>query len=234
MKQKGSATMRPFGQTSISSFLSKPRSLEEDKRPKPLAQSISKILDSDLTKHGNGAIKVKKNAFSSIGSTRNNSNDEEEKESGNNVLSEDIFKQFNSSAVREDLLGIEKDEGQDNSESPGSQSEIEPRFDSGKRKSPSGENLNKYTPRLLVLGDDPKPQLKLKRRKLVSQDNREKPLYNHYANGRGRWDGDLEGVDHEEVGWDEDMWELGRNGFNNVRWSRLELKALIFKHFICS
>ncbi|KAJ1694021.1 hypothetical protein LUZ63_010719 [Rhynchospora breviuscula] len=196
------------------------RSLEEEKQPKPLSQSISKTLDSGLAKLGNGAIKVKKNAFSSIGSTRNNSNDEKEKESGNSVLSEAIFKQFNSSAVREDLLGIEKDEGQYNSESPVSQSEIEPCFDSGKRKNPFGENLNKYTPRLLVLGDDPKPQLKLKRRKLVSQDNREKPLYNHYANGRGRWDGDSEGVDHEEVGWDEDMWEgMGSIMLGGLDWN---------------
>ncbi|KAJ4732862.1 RNA-binding protein [Rhynchospora pubera] len=225
MKQKDSASnMRPFGQISISSFLSKPRprSLEEEKQPKPLSQSISKTLDSGLAKLGNGAIKVKKNAFSSIGSTstRNNSNDEKEKETGNSVLSEAIFKQFNSSAVREDLLGIEKDEGQDNSESPVSQSEIEPRFDSGKRKNPFGESSNKCTPRLLVLGDDPKPQLKLKRKKLVSQDNREKPLYNHYANGRGRWDGDSEGVDHEEVGWDEDMWEgMGSIMLGGLDWN---------------
>ncbi|KAJ4784376.1 Disease resistance protein (CC-NBS-LRR class) family [Rhynchospora pubera] len=198
------------------------RSLEEEKQPKPLSQSISKTLDSGLAKLGNGAIKVKKNAFSSIGSTstRNNSNDEKEKETGNSVLSEAIFKQFNSSAVREDLLGIEKDEGQDNSESPVSQSEIEPRFDSGKRKNPFGESSNKCTPRLLVLGDDPKPQLKLKRKKLVSQDNREKPLYNHYANGRGRWDGDSEGVDHEEVGWDEDMWEgMGSIMLGGLDWN---------------
>ncbi|XP_078173675.1 RNA-binding protein [Carex rostrata] len=221
MKQKHSANMRPFGQTTISSFLAKPRSLEEDKQPKPVSQSISKTSDFDMTKVSNRTIKVKKNAFSSISSTRNNPKDEKDEENGNSVLSDAIFKQFNSSAVREDdILGIGKDDDENNPELQVSQIEDEPCFDSSKRKNPFGDNLHNPTPKLLVLGGDIKPRPKLKKRKLASKNNREKTFYNHYANGRGTWDGDMEGVDYEEVGCDTEVWEgMGSIMLGGLDWN---------------
>jgi hypothetical protein len=85
------------------------------------------------------SFQVKENVFSSIGSTRNNPNDEKEEENDNSVLSEAIFKQFNSSAMDEEgILEIEKDEDRNKSESQVSESEVEPCFDSSKRKNPFG------------------------------------------------------------------------------------------------
>lgn len=85
---------------------------------------------------------MKKNAFSSISSTRNNPKDEKDEENGDSVLSDAIFKQFNSSAVREeDILGIGKDDDENNPELQVGQIEDEPCFDSSKRKNPFGNYL---------------------------------------------------------------------------------------------
>lgn len=121
----------------------------------------------------------------------------------------------------------------------------------------SGENLVSFTPRLLVLGGDAKLKPKPKKRKLASENNREKPLYNHckpsysiliapsfrkddatiwtrqcfylfiYLLFRCKWEG-VVGRRHGG-GWLRRGWlgcrGVGRNGFHNVRWSRLELEV---------
>ncbi|CAM8989464.1 unnamed protein product [Rhodiola kirilowii] len=71
--------------------------------------------------------------------------------------------------------------------------------------------------RVVVLGDDPghsscinKPTYK--------KSEQSVPLYNHYANGRGWWDSNMEGVDNEEVGSSE-VWEgVGSTTLGGLDW----------------
>ncbi|KAF9612297.1 hypothetical protein IFM89_038867 [Coptis chinensis] len=69
-----------------------------------------------------------------------------------------------------------------------------------------GEQRPAASKHLLILGDDPKPKPKRRRDATFVLDEKQKPLYNHYANGSGWWDCDMEGVDSEEVGC-SDAWE---------------------------
>ncbi|KAM3337563.1 hypothetical protein P3S68_031888 [Capsicum galapagoense] len=58
------------------------------------------------------------------------------------------------------------------------------------------------------------------RRKVRMLDNIEKPntLFNHYANGGGWWDCNMEGVDNEEVGCNE-VWEgMGSTTLGGLEW----------------
>ncbi|XP_059446227.1 uncharacterized protein LOC132177789 isoform X3 [Corylus avellana] len=92
--------------------------------------------------------------------------------------------------------------------------------DSRKRRNPFqvGED-EKQTARkhLLVLGGDPKPKPKGREERFISKKKR-RPLYNHYANGCGWWDCDMEGVDNEEVGVNE-VWEgVGSTTLGGIEW----------------
>ncbi|KAL2518645.1 hypothetical protein Adt_14892 [Abeliophyllum distichum] len=71
--------------------------------------------------------------------------------------------------------------------------------------------------RLVVLGDDSKPSRKGKWKKIFSKEE-PTPLFNHYANGGGWWDSNMEGVDNEEVGCNE-VWEgMGSITLGGLEW----------------
>lgn len=79
--------------------------------------------------------------------------------------------------------------------------------ESRKRKNPfEGGNENQTVRKhVVVLGGESK----LKKKGQTENDpvnKKPRPLYNHYANGRGWWDYDMEGVDNEELGFSE-VWE---------------------------
>ncbi|XP_016472524.1 uncharacterized protein LOC107794539 [Nicotiana tabacum] len=70
---------------------------------------------------------------------------------------------------------------------------------------------------LAVLGEG---SAEKRRRKVRMIDNIEKPstLFNHYANGGGWWDCNMEGVDNEEVGCNE-VWEgMGSTTLGGLEW----------------
>ncbi|KAL2469528.1 hypothetical protein Adt_37664 [Abeliophyllum distichum] len=70
---------------------------------------------------------------------------------------------------------------------------------------------------LVVLGDDSKPSRKGKW-KIFSSKEEPTPLFNHYANGGGWWDSNMEGVDNEEVGCNE-VWEgMGSITLGGLEW----------------
>lgn len=75
---------------------------------------------------------------------------------------------------------------------------------------------------MVVLGDDPKPRLPKATRtrgRIAGRGDGGRGLYNHYANGGGLWQGEQEGVDGEEVGWTEDMWEgMGSITLGGMEW----------------
>ncbi|GKU98615.1 hypothetical protein SLEP1_g11599 [Rubroshorea leprosula] len=85
---------------------------------------------------------------------------------------------------------------------------------SRKRRNPFEIDENEHRARkpYIVLGDDPrvkqndsKPKQR-GRRDQPASNKKQRPLYNHYANGCGWWDGDMECVDDEELGYGE-VWE---------------------------
>ncbi|KAE9589787.1 hypothetical protein Lal_00021582 [Lupinus albus] len=78
--------------------------------------------------------------------------------------------------------------------------------ESRKRKNPfAGGNENQTIRKhVVVLGGESK--LKQKGHTEKEFNKKPKPLYNHYANGRGWWNDDMEGVDNEELGFNE-VWE---------------------------
>ncbi|KAJ4824189.1 hypothetical protein Tsubulata_015645 [Turnera subulata] len=56
------------------------------------------------------------------------------------------------------------------------------------------------------------------RRGWFTKNKKSKALYNHYANGSGWWDDEMEGVDTEEVGMG-DVWEgVGTTTFGVIDW----------------
>ncbi|XP_057959165.1 uncharacterized protein LOC131151776 [Malania oleifera] len=70
---------------------------------------------------------------------------------------------------------------------------------------------------LVVLGDDPKPKHKICEDRFAGK-TKPKSLYNHYANGGGWWDCNMEGIDSEEVGCSE-VWEgMGSITLGGLEW----------------
>ncbi|KAL0433055.1 UNVERIFIED_CONTAM: hypothetical protein Slati_2639800 [Sesamum latifolium] len=70
--------------------------------------------------------------------------------------------------------------------------------------------------RLVVLGEDSKPAQSTRRKNFAHEEPR--PLFNHYENGGGWWDDQMEGVDNEEVGCN-DVWEgVGCTTLGGIEW----------------
>lgn len=79
-----------------------------------------------------------------------------------------------------------------------------------------GQNHTARKPSL-VLGVHPSPNQK-GRKESFNGNKKQRLLYNHYANGSGWWDCDMEGVDSEEVGYGE-IWEgVGSTTFGGIEW----------------
>ncbi|GAA0174805.1 hypothetical protein LIER_28120 [Lithospermum erythrorhizon] len=71
---------------------------------------------------------------------------------------------------------------------------------------------------LAVLGDDAGADRRAKARQ-HGIGKKSRPLYNHYSNGGGWWDCDMEGVDNEEVGCN-DVWEgMGTTNLGGLDWN---------------
>ncbi|KAG2726579.1 hypothetical protein I3760_01G119100 [Carya illinoinensis] len=90
---------------------------------------------------------------------------------------------------------------------------------SRKRRNPFQGGHEKHTAQkhLLALGDDPEPKRKAEEERFIS-NKKSRPLYNHYANGCGWWDCNMEGVDNEEVGFNE-VWEgVGSTTLGGIEW----------------
>ncbi|KAL1208314.1 hypothetical protein V5N11_033832 [Cardamine amara subsp. amara] len=93
---------------------------------------------------------------------------------------------------------------------------------SKKRKDPfeGMENMNRPRKPVIVFGGNSKVskpvQRKREDRRSDNSSKKQKPTYNHYANGSGWWDCDMEGVDSEEVGHSE-VWEgVGSTTFGDI------------------
>ncbi|XP_052190831.1 uncharacterized protein LOC127800321 [Diospyros lotus] len=96
---------------------------------------------------------------------------------------------------------------------------------SRKRKSPFSGEDGKQSARkhLVVLGGDPQTTRPIAKRKEKKEsliaNKKPKHPFNHYANGCGWWDCNMEGVDNEEVGCSE-VWEgIGSATLGELEWN---------------
>nr|CAN66196.1 hypothetical protein VITISV_008705 [Vitis vinifera] len=70
---------------------------------------------------------------------------------------------------------------------------------------------------LVVLGGDPKPKQTGRLENFI-RNKKPRPLFNHYANGSGWWDCNMEGVDGDEVGCNQ-AWEgVGSTTLGGLEW----------------
>ncbi|PAN46909.1 hypothetical protein PAHAL_9G223900 [Panicum hallii] len=228
------------GQTTLQSFLVKPRVVDDDVKPSPLpppevGEEEAQICPPEPPKREivrviRTTIKEKASAFSSVGSAGKDGGGE-----AGGALSAAVFKRFHSSAPVARAEGDRAEAGEDGErdfggggdvrldvEEIGAASRPEPR---NKRKSPLGGDEHggdAKARRVVVLGDDPRPRPAWRRgRARPTRGGGEggRALYNHYASGGGWWHGDMEGVDGEEVGWTDDMWEgMGSVTLGGLEW----------------
>ncbi|KAF5208313.1 Rna-binding protein [Thalictrum thalictroides] len=120
------------------------------------------------------------------------------------ILDETVFKQFKHPKIANEVYHTSSKGGEIEGSTIIEEKDLENR-NPFHVSSLGAEKRSTTASRLLVIGDDPKP--KFKRRAVNSTLNgNPKPLYNHYANGSGWWDCDMEGIDSEEVGC-SNAWE---------------------------
>ncbi|MCL7032608.1 hypothetical protein MKW94_019554 [Papaver nudicaule] len=220
---------RGFGQLSLSkSFQIKPLSGDSNKEEgkiklskKNPSISLSEFLNRKLTTNSNPSktIQNKQKPFLGIegivGKKRGIS------EVDTVVLDESVFKQFNHSKKEIDReVEEECREIDGGSELEGSNGRDLTKLCNPFRVSSKGgdERTTAPTPKhLVVLGDDPKPKQK-QREEMFTRSKKQRPLYNHYANGSGWWDCDMEGVDNEEVGCNESWEGMGSTTLGGIDW----------------
>lgn len=229
MKPKDTSIIRALGQRSISSlFLSRSSNSSNEGIQKEASKKDSRVplvdfLDRKL--HSTSVlprtVQGKSRPFSSLlgpressGSIDGHTGAKKGGEAESNCVTDKVFfEQFkHTGEVKGDCEGscsvVEVDS-----------CNIDDVQESRKRKNPFQGGDEKHIPRkhLLVLGGDPKPKQKVKEENYISK-KKPRPLYNHYANGCGWWDDNMEGVDNEEVGYSE-VWEgVGSTTLGGIEW----------------
>ncbi|KAF8392010.1 hypothetical protein HHK36_022350 [Tetracentron sinense] len=133
------------------------------------------------------------------------------------VLDDSVFEQFKQTRTeKEDYDGSCGGVGVGGSTTNDSQ-------ESRKRRNPfeisiGGNEGNTASRHLVVLGDDPKPKQNGREDNFI-RNKKPRSLFNHYTNGIGWWDCNMEGVDSEEVGCNE-VWEgLGSTTLGGLEWN---------------
>ncbi|CAL4925423.1 unnamed protein product [Urochloa decumbens] len=263
--------IRPAGrQTTLQSFLVKPRNLDGEVKPSPPPPppEVREVVEEaqicppeppkrEIVRVTRTTIKEKPRAFSSVGSSGKDAGGE-----ADGALTAAMFRRFHNSApVARAEGGRAEEVGEDGDRDFGGvrldvgeiwvASGPEPR---NKRKSPLGgdeHGRDAKARRVVVLGDDPRPRPAPAWRRGRARPTRSgegegsRALYNHCkidhpfrrvageqvatdavvwfgnadASGGGWWHGDMEGVDGEEVGWTDDMWEgMGSVTLGGLEW----------------
>ncbi|XP_007034410.2 PREDICTED: uncharacterized protein LOC18602755 isoform X1 [Theobroma cacao] len=216
---------RVFGQYTIAStFLSRSSNfseeLKEDSRNKDSKKftSLSDFLNRKLPRSSGipKTVQEKSRPFSSLllrkeGDSVNKQNEskKEEETEKKDVIDKVVFEQFKQDSTEKVDCMVS---------SGGVGEEEEKEETSRKRQNPFEGLVEEHRTRrpFLVLGDDPPKPKKRGRRECSLSNKKPKPHYNHYANGCGWWDCDMEGVDSEEVGSGE-VWEgVGSTTFGGI------------------
>ncbi|XP_068662651.1 uncharacterized protein [Aristolochia californica] len=217
--------IRLFGQLSLpSSFLSGSRvipsgakaSNEADfnKKPSKSSISLSDFLSRKLDKPNEKTVQERRCSFTSVtnGLSVRHQRIGEEETLSSLAVNGTVFQHFNRTA---------KDKYQTGSNAEG-EKEIEcptDRVFARKGNNPfavptcSGQPV--HSRHLVVLGDDPKPK---QMRGSSFTSKRADHIFNHYANGGGWWDYNMEGVDQEEVGCNEAWESIGATTIGGLEW----------------
>ncbi|RZC80771.1 hypothetical protein C5167_043343 [Papaver somniferum] len=219
---------RGFGQLSLSkSFPIKPLSSDsnnEEGKIKLLKKnpsiSLSEFLNRKVTSNSNPSKTIQNKQKPFLGIEGKVGNKRGISEGDTVVLDESVFKQFNHSKKE-----IEREVEECREVDGGSEPEGSTEPDLTKPCNPfcvsskgGDERTTTPTPKhLVVLGDDPKPKQK-QREEIFTRNKKQRPLYNHYANGSGWWDCDMEGVDNEEVGCNETGEGMGSTTLGGLDW----------------
>lgn len=222
--------LRAFGQSSLVSSLftsSSSNSARDDASDKELKKdscptvSLSDFLDRKLHKSSalSKTVQEKSKPFSSLVGSKEIevSVRDEKEEKGEKIEIQDklVFEQFKH--TYEDKVDCVDTSNIYEEGTPNVDDELS---NSKKRKKPYAtvENEEHRTRKpFIVLGDDLKPKQAVRRDQCTANKKR-KPLYNHYANGCGWWDCDMEGVDNEAVGYGE-AWEgIGSTTLGGIDW----------------
>lgn len=228
------------GQTTLQSFLFKPRVADGELNPPPQLEDEDEITNfppappkREIVRVTNKTIKEKASAFSSVGSSAKNGGGREA--GGASALNAAVFRRFNGSSPPAARAECSAEAAEDDGGSgSGVRLDVEDIAAAGsrhpesrKRKSPlggGGERSTGNARHVVVLGDDPKPRppplaRRGRRGGPADRGQGDNGLYNHYASGGGLWQGEQEGVDGEEVGWTEDMWEgMGSITLGGMEW----------------
>ncbi|XP_050372758.1 uncharacterized protein LOC126790531 isoform X2 [Argentina anserina] len=208
---------RDLGQRSLPSSFS-----SRHKSPVDVAEDGS---DQRL-KHSSGTpktVKVKSQPFSSLLGPKDSTgftNEQTEAKKGGEEQKSSValaFKKFKHADIGKGLSIVSQSAGEVEC------SEQDDVQESRKRRNPCEDGDvrdDEHTARKYysVLGGDPKP--KLKRRRAESLISQVKPghVYDHYENGSGWWDCNMEGIDNEEVGINE-VWEgVGSTTLGGIEW----------------
>ncbi|XP_057428063.1 uncharacterized protein LOC130721315 [Lotus japonicus] len=223
-KPKQPSPIRVFGQRSVASTFhsinardSEPAVRNQASRKNDSARaSLSHFLDRKLPKSPlpPQTVPRKSTPFASplglripLGEHSGNVKQHEGERNGAGDDDKVIFERFKHTGEEE-----EKEGGGEDLVSPFGVDEMEnPVVDDiqelRKRKNPfEGGNENQNAQKhVVVLGGESKLKPKGQMGK-DSSNKKPRPLYNHYANGRGWWDHDMEGVDNEALGFTE-VWE---------------------------
>ncbi|KAL8121130.1 uncharacterized protein LOC141725058 [Apium graveolens] len=225
MKSSKLPTIRVFGQRPIpSQFLSKSDGKEDGqcKAPKKnTSVSLSNFLDRKLQKGFSftKSVQGKQKPFSSpvIGMGVSGCSGRENIVNiiGDPELNRDIdvaFEKLKSTAdKKEGCISLPADEDISNiCHTQGSRKRSRPH---------EGMDVKAAARKVLVtLGDNNKNAHNPRKRIFISHE-KPKPLFNHYANGSGWWDSNMEGVDNDEVGCHE-MWEgVGSTTLGGLDWN---------------
>ncbi|KAJ7942510.1 Non-specific serine/threonine protein kinase [Quillaja saponaria] len=220
--------IRVFGQRSItSSFRSLPFNPTEDSKDaigkeaskKGTPVSLSDFLERNLYKTSAppGRVQGKSTPFLSLlgsGASRGGHVLAKKQDKGEATsVSEAIFQQFkHADAENGDLTG------------PCIVGEVESGNkddmwrESRKRRNPfeGGNDNHNVQKHVVVLGGDSKTKQRRRNDSFIS-NKKPRSLYNHYANGCGWWDCNMEGVDNE-VGF-SDVWEgVGSTSLGGLEW----------------
>ncbi|KAF9612289.1 hypothetical protein IFM89_038859 [Coptis chinensis] len=228
MKSKKLAAVREIGQLPLpSSFIFKPSIINSCKdtdqealsktkqQPKKSSCiSLSDFLNRKLEKKDFTQPKTVQKPFSLVGEGRDVVGVFDDECIGvkrgvknDSCIDETVFRQF----IKHSRIEKEQCDGPSSGNEVG-ESETTPEEKDSRQWNPfrvsstGGEQRPAASKHLLILGDDPKPKPKRRRDATFVLDEKQKPLYNHYANGSGWWDCGMEGVDSEEIGC-SDAWE---------------------------
>ncbi|KAL9286703.1 hypothetical protein AtEden1_Chr4g0288621 [Arabidopsis thaliana] len=238
--------IRVFGQRSIaSSFLNRCSIPVDDSSeiPPEKVENRSKLNNSVLFKPNNTEERLR--PFTSLVSSKDRlkslmeRKSREEKKNGDGGLEKMMLQQFKpreiqiSEEVSRDVTGevnlelVDQTAAEETDHMAPYSTEINEdiivRDDktSKKRKDPfeGMESMSRTGKSVMVFGDNSKvskPMQRERERRSNNNSKKQRPIYNHYANGSGWWDCDMEGVDSEEVGHRE-VWEgVGSTTFGDI------------------